>query len=158
MAEDLKDSASISIPPPIYFFICFGFGILLDYYFPIHLINISPIPRIIVGGTFLLFSGYFAASSFYVLIKNKTTFHTSKATIKIVKEGAYRFSRNPLYLSLLLLLFSAAILLSSLWLFCAVPILYALFLFKAVKPEESYLSHKFGEEYLNYSKKVRRWV
>jgi protein-S-isoprenylcysteine O-methyltransferase Ste14 len=39
-----------------------------------------------------------------------------------------------------------------------VPPPYVLFLFKAVKPEEIYLSQKFGEEYLNYSEKVRRWI
>jgi len=36
--------------------------------------------------------------------------------------------------------------------------LYVLFLFKAVKPEEEYLLQKFGEEYLHYSEKVRRWI
>ena len=158
MEKNFTDSAAISIPPPVFFFVCLGCGLLMEYLFPIHLIHLSPILRVIVGGILMLASGYFAVSAFFVLIKNKTTFNTSKSTIKIVKEGAYRFSRNPLYLSLLLLLFGVAILLSSLWLFCTIPILYILFLFKAVKPEESYLSEKFGEEYLNYSEKVRRWI
>jgi protein-S-isoprenylcysteine O-methyltransferase Ste14 len=158
MEKSLRDSAAIRVPPPVFFFACLGFGILLEYFFPIHLISLSPIPRVIVGGILMLASGYFAVSAFFVLIKNMTPFDTAKSTTKIVKEGAYRFSRNPLYLSLLLLLFGIAILLSSLWLFCTIPILYTLFLFKAVKPEESYLSQKFGEEYLTYSAKVRRWI
>jgi protein-S-isoprenylcysteine O-methyltransferase Ste14 len=158
MEKSLKDSAAIRIPPPVFFFACLGCGLLMEYFFPIKLISLSPIPRIIVGSIFIVISGYFAVSAFFVFIKNKTPFDTSKSTTKIVTDGAYRFSRNPLYLSLLLLLFGVAILLSSLWLFCTVPILYILFLFKAVKPEESYLSQKFGEEYLDYSAKVRRWI
>jgi len=158
MEKNFKDSAAIRIPPPVFFFACLGCGLLMEYFFPINLISLSLIPRVIVGGVFLLISGYFSVNAFFALIKNKTPFDTSKSTIKMVTDGAYRFSRNPLYLSLLLLLFGVAILLSSLWLFCTVPILYTLFLFKAVKLEESYLSQKFGEEYLNYSAKVRRWI
>ena len=158
MEKNFTDSAAISIPPPVFFFVCLGCGLLLEYLFPIYLISLSPIPRVIVGGIFILISIYFAVSAFFVLIKNKTPFDTSKSTIKIVTDGAYRFSRNPLYLSLLLLLFGIAVLMSSLWLFFAIPILYILFLFKAVKPEERYLSQKFGEEYLHYSAKVRRWI
>jgi len=158
MENNLKDSAAIRIPPPVFFFVCLGFGLLLEYIFPIHLISLSPIPRVIVGCTFTLISGYFAVSAFFVLRKNKTPFDTSKSTIKIVTDGAYRFSRNPLYLSLLLLLFGIAVLMFSLWLFFTIPILYILFLFKAVKPEERYLSQKFGDEYLDYSAKVRRWI
>jgi protein-S-isoprenylcysteine O-methyltransferase Ste14 len=92
------------------------------------------------------------------VIKNKTTFDTAKSTAKIVKSGAYRFSRNPLYLSLLILLFGIAFSMLSLWLFFTVPILFILFLFNAIKPEEKYLSQKFGKKYLDYSKKVRRWI
>ncbi|MFC1887020.1 methyltransferase family protein, partial [Thermodesulfobacteriota bacterium] len=66
--------------------------------------------------------------------------------------------RNPLYLSLLLLLFGIAFSMLSLWLFFTVPILFILFLFNAVKSEESYLSQKFGKEYLDYSANVRRWI
>ena len=158
MENNLKDSAAIRIPPPLFFFVCLGFGFLLEYFLPIHPISLSLIPRVIVGCIFILISGYFAASAFVVLIKNKTSFDTSKSTTKIVTDGSFRFSRNPLYLSLLLLLFGIAVLMFSIWLFFTIPILYILFLFKAVKPEESYLSQKFGEEYLEYSAKVRRWV
>jgi protein-S-isoprenylcysteine O-methyltransferase Ste14 len=157
MGKNLKDSAAIRIPPPVFFFVCLGLGLLLEYFFPIHLISLSPIPRAIVGCIFILISGYFGMSAFCALIKNKTPFNPARSTIKIVKDGAYRFSRNPMYLSLLLLLFGIAVLMFSLWLFFAIPILYTLLLFKGVKPEESYLSQKFGKEYLDYSAKVRRW-
>jgi len=158
MEKNLKDSAAIRIPPPLFFFVCLGFGLLLEYLFPIHLISLSLIPRVVVGCVFILISGYFAMSAFVVLIKNKTPFDTAKSTIKIVTDGSFRFSRNPLYFSLLLLLFGIAVLMFSLWLFLTIPILYILFLFNAVKPEESYLSQKFREEYLEYSAKVRRWI
>ena len=93
-----------------------------------------------------------------MLIKNETPFDTAKSTIKIVQEGPFRFSRNPLYLSLLILLFGISVLIVSFWLLFTLPILYILFLFKAVKPEEEYLAKKFGEDYLAYSSKVRRWI
>jgi protein-S-isoprenylcysteine O-methyltransferase Ste14 len=158
MEGNSKDSAAIRIPPPVFFFVCLGCGLMLEFFFPIHLISLSLAPRVIFGGIFILISGYFAVSAFIVLIKNKTPINTGKSTIKIVTDGAYRFSRNPLYLSLLLLSLGNAVLMLSLWLFFTVPILYILFLFKAVKPEENYLSQKFGEEYLDYSGKVRRWI
>ena len=111
----------------------------MEYFFPINLISLSLIPRVIVGGVFLLYSRLFFSECIFSLIKNKTPFDTSKSTIKMVTDGAYRFSRNPLYLlAYYFLLFGFAILLSSLWLFCTIPILYTLFLFKAVKLEERY--------------------
>ena len=158
MDNNLKDSAGIRVPPPFYFLGCLGLGLGLEYIFPIHLISFALIPRTIIGCAIIILSIYFAASGFMALINNKTPFDTAKSTMKIVIDGSFRFSRNPLYLSLLLLLFGIAILMFSLWLFLTIPILYVLFLFKAVKPEEIYLSQKFGEEYSNYLKKVRRWI
>ncbi len=107
MGNEPNDHATIRIPPPLFFFACLGIGLLLEYLSPIHLVSISLIPRVLVGGAFILISIYFAFSGFVVLINNKTPFDTAKSTLKIVQEGPYRFSRNPLYLSLLLLLFVA---------------------------------------------------
>ena len=157
MEQKENDSADIRIPPPIFFFISLAFGLLLEYFLPIN-INIPQVPRAIFGSIFIIISGYFAVSAFVVLINNKTTFDTSKSTTKIVTKGSFRISRNPLYFSLLLLLFGIAVLFFSIWLFLMVPVLYIVLLFKAVKPEERYLTQKFGKEYLEYSSKVRRWV
>ncbi len=158
MENNSNDTAAIRVPPPLFFFLCLGFGLLLEYLFPIRLISLPLILRVIVGGIFILISGYFALSAFVALSKNKTPFDTGKPTVKIAIECPFRFSRNPLYLSLLLLLFGIAALASSLWLFITIPILFVLFLFNAVKPEERYLSQKFGAEYLDYKTKVRRWI
>jgi protein-S-isoprenylcysteine O-methyltransferase Ste14 len=157
MEQKENDSADIRIPPPIFFFISLAFGLLLEYFLPID-INIPQVPRAIFGSIFIIISGYFAVSAFVVLINNKTTFDTSKSTTKIVTKGSFRISRNPLYFSLLLLLFGIAVIFFSIWLFLMVPVLYIVLLFKAVKPEERYLTQKFGKEYLEYSSKVRRWV
>ena len=158
MEKNLRDSAGIRIPPPLYFIVCLGSGLLLEYLFPIHLFDLPLIVRTIFGCTFILIACYFAVSAFVVLIKNKTPFGTSDSTVKIVVDGSFRFSRNPLYFSLLLLLFGIAVLMFSLWLFFTVPILYIFLSFNAVKPEEIYLTKKFGKAYLNYSAEVRRWI
>ena len=158
MEKNFTDSAAIRIPPPIFFFVCLGCGLLLEYLFPISFFNLPLVPRMIVGGIVVMIAFGVAGSGFFMLIRNNTTFDTSKSTRKIVTNGVYRFSRNPLYFSLLLLLSGLTILLSSLWLFMAIPVLYVLFLFKAVKPEEKYLLQKFGKDYLHYSEKVRRWI
>lgn len=157
MKQKENDSAGIRIPPPIFFFISLAFGLLLEYFFPID-INIPQVPRAVLGSIFIMISGCFAVSAFVVLIDNKTTFDTSKSTTKIVTKGSFRISRNPLYFALLLLLFGIAVILFSIWLFLMVPVLYVVLLFKAVKPEERYLTQKFGKAYLDYSSKVRRWV
>jgi len=123
------------------FFVCLGFGLLLEYLFPIHLISLSLIPRVIVRCIFILISGYFALSAFVVLVNNKTPFDPAKPTVKIVKDGSFRFFRNPLYLSLLLLLFGIAVLIFSLWLFITIPILFVLLLFNACLFDQSMLCH-----------------
>jgi len=153
-----KDSPGILIPPPVFFFVCLIGGLLLEYYLPIHIINIPSMPRLVSGSILVFAAGFIAISGFYVLIKNKTTYHTGKATSRLVTCGPYRFSRNPLYLALLLLMAGIALFYASVWLLLAVPVLYLILLFKAVKPEEKYLSGKFGKKYLDYTAKVRRWI
>jgi len=158
MKNKSKDRASVPVPPPVFFFICLGGGSLLEYLFPIHIIILSWTPRIIAGSVFFLISGCFALSAFKVLAKNKTPFDPSKSTVVIVCEGVFQFTRNPLYLSLLFSLTGFAVLLCSIWLFILIPVLFIFLKYLAVLPEEAYLSDKFGQEYLDYKRSVRRWI
>ena len=77
---------------------------------------------------------------------------------KLVTSGFFKFSRNPTYLGMTLALFGEAIFLGSLVTFI-LPILFFVLINKTNIPvEEKNLEKKFGKKYLNYKKKVRRWI
>jgi protein-S-isoprenylcysteine O-methyltransferase Ste14 len=153
-----KDLPSIILPPPLIFFVLLGVGFLLDYLFPLKYFRLPWTPRVIGSGILFLISGYLAMGSINVLLRNKTPYNPSKPAIKIVGQGPFRLSRNPMYLALLLLLAAAAVFTGSIWLFLAVPLLLIVLDITAVKPEESYLERHFGSRYLAYKAKVRRWL
>jgi protein-S-isoprenylcysteine O-methyltransferase Ste14 len=76
----------------------------------------------------------------------------------LVTSGVYRFTRNPMYLGLCLLLVAWALFLSSLWAFGG-PLLFILYMNRfQIAREETALSAIFGEEFANYKAKVRRWI
>ena len=79
-------------------------------------------------------------------------------TTRIVTHGLYRFTRNPMYIGFALWTFGIAILADSIWMLGAVPIGLVLTNLLVVEREERYLERKFGEEYLAYKRKVRRWI
>lgn len=158
MKNNSKDRAAVNIPPPLIFFACLGVGVFLEYLFPFRLISGAWTIRMTIGCILIFASGLISLSAFKALTDNKTPFDPTKSTVKIVREGSFRFSRNPLYLALLLLLSGIAVLICSVWLVLAIPILFILFEYLAVRPEEKYLEDKFGKEYLDYKASVRRWI
>jgi len=95
------------------------------------------------------------------------TFRQSKTTINpmdpnkttaLVTSGIYRFSRNPMYVGLVLFLTAWAIQLLMLWPFIG-PVLFIIYINQfQIKPEERVMESKFEDEYSTYKNKVRRWL
>jgi protein-S-isoprenylcysteine O-methyltransferase Ste14 len=135
-----------------------GAGGFLDYLFPLHVTHCAWTLRMVLGCFLIVASCLIAISAFKALIDHKTPFDPAKPTVRIVREGSFRFSRNPLYLALLLLLGGIAVLQCSIWLLLTLIILYILLQRFAVIPEEKYLAEKFGDDYLDYKASVRRWI
>jgi protein-S-isoprenylcysteine O-methyltransferase Ste14 len=77
---------------------------------------------------------------------------------RIVAHGPYRFTRNPMYVGFALITLGLASLVDSVWLLLAVPIGLVLTDRLVITREERYLARKFGEEYLSYKRRVRRWI
>lgn len=101
-----------------------------------------------LGGTALL--------SFIIA---RTTYkpHQPERTSVLVTSGVYRWSRNPMYLGLVLLLVALYIALRAWWGLLLVP-LFALWLQRfQISVEERVLKERFGAEYQAYCKRVRRW-
>jgi protein-S-isoprenylcysteine O-methyltransferase Ste14 len=80
------------------------------------------------------------------------------AASSLVTGGVYRFTRNPMYLGLCLVLLAWALFLSSPLAFLG-PVLFILYINRfQVAPEETALSAIFGEAFADYKAKVRRWI
>ena len=90
----------------------------------------------------------------------KTTYHPvrlDKAAC-VVSSGIYHYSRNPMYLGMLLMLSGWAVWLSNPLAFLCLPGFIAYMNRFQIIPEERALSDKFGAEYQNYRQSVRRWI
>ncbi|MCH9672107.1 MAG: isoprenylcysteine carboxylmethyltransferase family protein [Gammaproteobacteria bacterium] len=81
-----------------------------------------------------------------------------KPTTHIEWRGPYKVSRNPMYLQMILVCIGVSIAFANWWTLLLTPLAaWALFAV-AIAPEEAYLEAKFGEPYLAYKRKVRRWI
>ena len=92
--------------------------------------------------------------------RHKTTVNPTKpeASTTVVSSGIYSLSRNPMYLAMLIFLISAAYYLQHI---ISLPIILVFIAYMTrfqIIPEEKMLTNIFGQKYLDYQKKVRRWV
>ena len=107
---------------------------------------------ILVAAAFVLFF-----VSTYVMRRGGGSVPTGEPTDAIVRQGPYRFSRNPIYLSMLSLHIGLAIWTNSAWFFATALASFVLLTWGVISREERYLERKFGSEYLDYKSRTRRW-
>lgn len=129
-----------------------------NYIYSFSDISISSIFRFSAGGLLL-------CSGLFIIILAKKEFSKlkqpsgpGKPTTKIVDSGIFKFSRNPLYLGILIIFVGIGISSINFWyIILSIP-LGLMIHFVLVLPEEHYLSELFGQEYESYTKRVRRWI
>ena len=92
-------------------------------------------------------------------------FHRAGTTVmpyaesqKLITSGVFRVSSNPMYLGFALILLGAAAMFGTLSPFLVVPAFMLLTWRQFIRTEEKMLEEKFGPAYLDYKKKVRRWI
>lgn len=88
----------------------------------------------------------------------KTHVEPWRPTSSIIRGGVFRYSRNPIYLAFCIAAFGAGLALNSWWIIAAAPLLGYLLQHFVIRREEAYLEQKFGGEYLEYKRSVRRWL
>ena len=99
-------------------------------------------------------------TAIFAFIKNKTTINPVKphTATSLVTSGVFAFSRNPMYLGLLLFLFGFALQVNVVG---GIPLLLLFVLYMnafQILPEERAMLEVFGDEYREYIKRVRRWI
>ncbi len=83
---------------------------------------------------------------------------TDKPVPKLSTTGPFRYTRNPSYLALAMIYAGIAVLRNSLWAMLLLPLVVIVIQREVIGREERYLERAFGEEYLTYKARVRRWV
>lgn len=156
--EDQEKIFQGIIPPPIFFFALILIGFIAKWLFPLNLMFHKWSTRLLIVIPLFIASGLIAFNALVIMKKNKTAINFNNPTTKFIVEGPFRFTRNPLYLSLLIVMGCIAVSANSAWHLIALIILFLFFNFGVVAREERYLENSFGEEYIQYKNRVRRWI
>lgn len=150
------DSPGVHIPPPLLYAGAVIAGWLLDGRWPLPLgggAGRRAVAWALVAGWALL-----AASSIGLFRRRQTSMIPIRPATALVTSGPYAYTRNPMYVSLALLAVAFALFLDTWWtVILLVPTLFVVQQFVIV-PEERYLRRRFGAEYEEYTRRVRRWL
>jgi protein-S-isoprenylcysteine O-methyltransferase Ste14 len=150
------DSPGVLVFPPFLFIGALLLGVALQLLWPVH--PWAALPARIVGGILVVIGASFAIPAFRRMRRVGTNVHPAKPTTVIVSDGPYRFTRNPIYVANTALYIGLTLLFHAFWpLVSLVPALLILH-WGVVRREERYLEAKFGEPYLAYKARVRRWL
>lgn len=123
-----------------------------------------PIMVLIPGGPSLLSLIPIVVGVVVVLMASRM-FTTAKTTSRpfekpstLVTEGPFRFSRNPMYLGMLLILIGVAIALGVLAPFLVIPLFIWVISARFISAEEAQMGEAFGQAFEDYMRRVRRWL
>lgn len=151
-----KDTAGVLLPPPVIFLAGLAIGSAAEWIWPAPLLPQAV--QYAVGFALMGVSAVIAALGFREFARHRTPVDPQKPTEAIIATGPYRYSRNPLYLSLGLLYAGIAIAVDGIWLMVMlVPVLIVLH-YGVILREEAYLERKFPDAYPAYKARVRRWL
>jgi protein-S-isoprenylcysteine O-methyltransferase Ste14 len=141
--------------PPIIFLVAILLGIGLNSVWSLHFVLsilkwLGPPMMVCAVVLFLLSFREFHAAG--------TPVPGSKRPTTIVRTGPYRFSRNPIYLSFVVLVLGLSVWLNNLWLLVTLVLAISLIASVVIPREEHFLDRTFPEEYRSYRRSVRRWL
>ncbi|TCN28410.1 methyltransferase family protein [Sinorhizobium americanum] len=155
--DSFRDNSGAVVRPPIAWVLAVVAGIVFDAVFPLPFLS----PDVPAGwlGAIVFLAGLamliWAAATFR---RAGTHIQTVEPTTKIVEDGPYRYSRNPIYIGMFVGLIGLALAFDSLWLLFMLVPFYFVIRYGVVAREEAYLERKFGDLYRAYKTRVRRWL
>lgn len=132
-----------------------------------HNINLWQLIPLELLGWRLFLAGIWLAAGVTVAVLGVLNFRSAQTTVnpllpdnasQLVQQGIFRYSRNPMYLGMLMVLIGWALWLSDFSAFVPLPFFVWYLNQFQIKPEERALTTLFGAEFLQYQQKVRRWL
>lgn len=148
----------VAVHPPILFPAVLSVALVLDRLAPLVTAPWPALLRFGLGGLLVAFAMLLAGWAAWAFYRAGTAIPTFRPARRFVSSGPYAFTRNPMYLGLVLLLAGLGLMLASGWTLLFVPVFVALMDRLVIAREEPYLAARFGDPYRAYLRRVRRWI
>jgi protein-S-isoprenylcysteine O-methyltransferase Ste14 len=144
------------LPPPVFMFISLICVILFGFIIPI--LKVIPYPYTLIGILFIVIGAIFLGGAGKLFLKYRTTLNPNKKSGKLVIEGPYKITRNPMYLGAFNVFLGMAIISGSVLSIICSFIAPLLLNYIVIPFEERVMQRTFGKQYLQYKQKVGRWL
>lgn len=149
----------VRYPPPLLFAAGLGLGWVLHRVYPLPLLGASGRPAAaLVGWAAIVVAALLALWAVASFRKAGTAIIPNRPATMLVLRGPFRFTRNPMYLALVLMYAGAGLLINSIWSLLLLPLVLLLLYRTVIRREERYLAAEFGPAYDAYRAQVRRWL
>ena len=154
---DTADTAHVIIRPPLAWGFAVIAGLALDWLLPWPFLP-ADLPKGFLGASLFVLALALLAWAIVTMTRAGSNVPTNRPTTTIVESGPYRFTRNPIYLGMVLGLIGLGIAFDNLWLLVMLVPFALVIRYGVVAREEAYLERKFGDVYRGYRSRVRRWL
>jgi protein-S-isoprenylcysteine O-methyltransferase Ste14 len=155
-AQAQRGARVIRIPPPLYYAAGLAGGMAAN---GLVALQIGGRPATVVAGALVTALGLgLAFTGVAAVIRHRTTIVPHHPVATLLTSGAYRVSRNPMYTGLAIAYLGLALLFDSWWPLALWPLVILAVRHLVIRPEEQYLTHRFGQTYTDYQTRVRRWL
>jgi protein-S-isoprenylcysteine O-methyltransferase Ste14 len=156
MPDNEPDNPGIKVPPPLIYLLPLLLGLILHSrahlpFLPNSVVRMVGWPLICCRA---LIGGWWRKT----MRDADAPVRTDRPVPRLTTAGPFGYSRNPAYLSLAMIYAGIAALRNSLWAILFLPLVLYVIQREVIWREERYLERTFGEEYLAYKARVRRWV
>lgn len=153
---DLTKRPHTLIPPPLVYAAGLGLSWWLE-----HLVSLGFAPSMAVQQIAWIVLGVGSVLMLWAVLtiwQHHTTVNPYKGVSNLVTTGPFVFSRNPIYLADVIVYFAVMVLMGTVWPVFFAPLVWVVMRYGVIAHEEAHLTAKFGEVYLAYCQRVRRWI
>src|SRR5947208_2410765 len=151
---DTADTANVIVRPPIAWALAVLAGLALNWLMPLPFL---PVSAGWLGAIVFALALALVAWAISTMTRAGSNVPTNLPTTTIVEAGPYRFTRNPIYLGMVLGLIGLAIAFNSLWLLMTLVPFALVIRHGVITREEAYLERKFADVYRHYRARLRSW-
>ena len=157
MATD-TDGAGVHFPTPLIYLGGLVLGFFAGRLFHLPDLGLPTAVSYIFGGILILVGLVVNFAGAGLFLRRRTAIIPFKPASSLVTSGIYGWTRNPMYLGIALIYAGIAILLNSLLALVLLPVVLVIIQTRVIAREEAYLERAFGNDYLAYKHRVRRWI